>query len=443
MIGLAKCVAWCFLICNAVALTGCASYAPLALDKEARLFSRASELKGNDGKRITLATLDRLVVLNNPDLQAARAKLGIGKAQVIQAGILPNPQVDVTYPFVIAGPGLIQNVKAILLLDTKREAAQNAASEIYATILWQEWQTIGKARILFIDIVLGERAKKLIAQSRKLLQERVDIVSTAINQGNATLETLSPDLVALSDVDKLYNDLERLQLSRKHQLDALLGLAPGAELTLVALPDVPHIAPAMIRRQLATLADRRPDLVALQYGYRSEDARVREAILAQFPNLAVGVASVGTGNSVNTLVFGPHVIIDLPIFDRNQGGIALAEATREQLYREFNARISTATSEIGALLSEQALLSRQLADLEPRLKEARRIAEEAETAFKQGTLDERAYVDIEVARLTREQEKVGLQRALLEGQVGLGTLVGAGMPQIAIKPEMPPAEVVR
>jgi outer membrane protein TolC len=92
------------------------------------------------------------------------------------------------------------------------------------------------------------------------------------------------------------------------------------------------------------------------------------------------------------------------------------------------------------LLSEQALLSRQLADLEPRLKESRRIAEKTETVFKQGTFDERAYVDIEVARLAREQEKVGLQQALLEGQVGLATLVGAGMPQVVIEPEAPPAD---
>ena len=420
-------------------MAGCASYEPLALDKESRLVARASELEGVNRKLVTLPTLDRLVVLNNPDIRAARAKLGIGAAQVIQAGILPNPQADVTYPFTIAGPGVVQNVRSFLLLDTKREASQNAASEIYATLLWQEWQTIGKARLLFVDIFLGERAEKLIGQSRKFLQERFDLTNTAISQNNATLATLSPDLVALSDIDNAYDNLERLQLSRRHQLNALLGLAPGAKLALVAPPDVPRIDSPVIRKQLATLADRRPDLVALQYGYRSEDAKVRMAILSQFPNLSVGVASVGTGSSVNTLIFGPHITMELPIFDRNQGGIALEQATREQLYREFNARISAATGEIGALLSEQALLSRQLADLEPRLKEARLIAEKTAAAFAQGTLDERSYVDIEVARLTREREKIGLQQALLEGQVGLATLVGASMPQIEIEPELPPA----
>lgn len=423
-----------------VALAGCASYDRLPLRKEASLVARASDLEGASGRRITLAALDRLVVVNNPDLNAARAKLGIGAAQVLQAGILPNPQVAVTYPFFIAGPAAVQDVKSILLLPTKEEVARNAASDISATLLWQEWQTIGKARLLFVDIASGQRAEKLIAQNRKFLQDRFKLTNAAISQGNATLATLSPDLLAVGNIQRVYDDLARLQLSRQHQLDGLLGLAPDAPLALAAATDVPRIDAAAIRGQLATLADRRPDLIALQYGYRSEDAKVRQAILAQFPNLAVGVNSVGTGDTGNTLSFGPQVAFELPVFDRNQGGIALEEATREVLNREFDARITAATGEIGALLSEQALLSRQLAALEPRLKEARTIAEKTEAAFKAGAFDERAYVDIEVARLEREQEKVALQQALLEGQVGLATLVGAGLPRILIEPEPPPAD---
>jgi outer membrane protein TolC len=430
----------CVLFSAATALAGCASYERLPLNKESSLAPRASDLEGASGSRITFATLDRLVAINNPDLRAARARLGVAAAQVMQAGILPNPAVAVSYPFVIAGPGVIQNVKSILLLGTRREAAQKAASETSAALLWQEWLTIGKARLLAVDIISGERQKGLIAETRKFLQERFDLTSAAVKEGNATLATLSPDLAAVGDIQKAYDDLERLQLSRRHQLNALLGLVPGAELTLVAPAGVPSIDPPLIRRQLAALADRRPDLIALQYGYQSEDAKVREAILSQFPNLSVGINSTGTGETSATLTFGPQVTIDLPLFDRNQGAIAVEQATREQLYQEFNARLSAAAGEINALLSEQTLLSRQLAGVEPRLKEAHAIAQMADMAFKQGAFDERAYVEIEVALLAREQEKAGLQQAILEGQVGLATLTGAGMPQAAIAPEEPPAD---
>jgi outer membrane protein TolC len=348
----------------------------------------------------------------------------------------------------VAGPngtdafssGLAQDLKSILLRPTKREAAENAALEIDASLLWQEWQTIGKARLLFIDIISGDHGAKIIERTRKLLKERFDLTSAAINQGNAPLATLSPDLVAVGEVQKTYDDLERLQLSRRHQLNALLGLVPDAPLLLAGAVEAPHIDSSRIRADLAALADRRPDLVALQYGYRSEDAKLRQAVLSQFPNVSIGLAGGRDSNAIYSI--GPQATFELPIFDRNEGAIARERATREELNLEFQARLTAAAGEVGALLSEQALLSRQLAAIEPRLKEARAIAANSETAFERGLLEERSYVDTQVAQFALEQEKVGLQQALLEGQVLMATLIGAGMPKIAIAPESPPVDVL-
>ena len=429
-------------------LAGCASYRPEPLDRTPNLAARASDLIGGGGRPIALPDLDRLVLRNNPDLRAAREKLGVAAAQVIEADLLPNPQIGVSYPFYLAGPGgsdafsvsIAQDLRSILLRPTKLEIAGSAAAAINASLLWQEWQTLGKARLLFVDIVSGERAEKALQRNRKFLQERFDLTSAAIKQGNAPLATLSPDLVALGDIEKSYDDLERLQLSRRHQLNALLGLAPDAPLPLAGASEIPHIDAQRVRRDLANLADRRPDLIALQYGYRSEDAKLRQAILSQFPNLVIGL--VGGRDSSSIYSFGPQASFELPVFNRNEGAIALEQATREALNREFNARLTAAAGEIGALQSEQALLARQLAGIEPRLKEARLIAGMAEAAFKQGLFDERAYVDTQVAQLMREEEKIGVQQALLDGQVELATLIGAGMPQASIAPEPPPADML-
>jgi outer membrane protein TolC len=429
-------------------LAGCASYRPEPLDRASNLAGHASDLAGASDRPVTLAELDRLVLRNNPDLRAARAKLGVAGAQLIEADLLPNPQIGFSYPFFLAGPNgsdafsvsVAQDLRSILLRPTKIEAAGAAAAAINASLIWQEWQTLGKARLLFVDIASGERLEKALARNRKFLQERFDLTSAAINQGNAPLANLSPDLVAVGDAAKGYDDLERLQLSRRHQLNALLGLEPDAPLRLAGASETPHVDAARIRRDLASLADRRPDLVALQYGYRSKDAKLRQAILSQFPNLAIGL--VGGRDSSAIYSFGPQASFELPAFNRNEGAIAIEQATREELNREFNARLTAAAGEIAALQSEQALLARQLAGVEPRLKEARLIAAKAEAAFKQGLFDERAYVDTEVAQLNREAEKIGLQQALLDGQVELATLTGAGMPQVSIGPEPPPTDML-
>ena len=177
-----------------------------------------------------------------------------------------------------------------------------------------------------------------------------------------------------------------------------------------------------------------------QYCTFPVDPQSVSKILSQFPNIQAGLFA-GQDTS-DILSIGPQVTTEIPIFDRNQGGVALETATREQLHREFKARIIAAKGEIRALLSEQAQIADQLAGLKPRLQEARRIAETTENAFKNGTFDERAYVDIETARLAREQEKVSLVQTQLDGQVALATLVGAGFPTVTIPPEPTPADPI-
>ena len=184
---------------------------------------------------------------------------------------------------------------------------------------------------------------------------------------------------------------------------------------------------------LPTLPNRRPDLTALQLGYRAADARVRAAILGQFPNLTFGVTG-GSDNS-NVRNVGPQITLELPIFDRNQGNIAIERATREQLHAEYAARLAAANGQVRAALSEIALLQRQLASVRAELPALERAAAQAQSAFDTAAIDDRAYVDLVSARYAKEQELVLLEQSLLDQQVALATLTGAGLPQVALPPE--------
>jgi len=449
---------WHLAACSALALAGCASYEPQPLDPTPNLApalsalaqTKLTEAKLTEPKRgaLTIADLDRLVLANNPDLRAIRTRLGLAGAQIIEAGILPNPQVSFSYPFFVSGPegvdafssGLSQDLKSIILRPTKLEAAQNAAAEIDASVLWQEWQTIGKARLLFVAITCGERAQRLLGRTRTLLKERFDRASKSVEQGNATLATLAPDIAAVSDIQKLHDDLERLQLIRRHQLNALLGLAPDAPLPLAGGAKPPQLDALHVRKSLDTLADRRPDLIALQYGYRSQDAKLRAAILDQFPKVSIGVAGSKDNNSIYSV--GPTISFELPVFDRRQGSVARENATRDTLHAEYSARLTAARGEVDALLSEQALARRQLAAIETRLKVAKTIASQSDAAYHQNLLDERAYVETQVSHFTIERQRIEVQQVILEGQASLSILTGAGLPKVAISPEPPPSGVI-
>ena len=59
----------------------------------------------------------------------------------------------------------------------------------------------------------------------------------------------------------------------------------------------------VVMRALEDLANRRPDLIALQLGYRSQDEKFRGAIVGQFPALTFGPSYSRDTSDVRS--FGP------------------------------------------------------------------------------------------------------------------------------------------
>ena len=423
------------------ALTGCATYRPLPLPAQSGLAPSVAALR-HPGlvlpARLSLRDVAVLAVENDPDLRAARARLGVAQAEVLAAGVLPNPSLSAGLTPVIGGPGtttgwnvgLSQDLRSLVTLQARTRAARAASGGVNASLLWQEWQVIGQARLLAVDLIEGARRHRLLDEARGLLARRYATTRQAVAEGNASLAVVSPDLAALTAIERQIDTLDQLQQARRHQLAALLGLRPGAALPLAARPDLPPVPAARVRALLGGIAERRPDLIALQLGYRAADAQLRAAVLAQFPRLTVGFTGGSDTGGVRS--FGPQVTLDLPVFDRNQGPIALARATRRQLRAAYAARLDAAVGTVRAMLADSALLRRQLRHASHRLTETRRVARAAAAAFRAGNLTERAYVDFITARIDTAQQVLGLQQSLLEQQVAMATLVGAGMPRVVL-----------
>ncbi len=421
------------------ALAGCASYSALPLDKEARPKDTAEQLRHETPlpARLGVDDIAMLALLNNPDLVAARTQHGVAQAQLLSAGILPNPSLSASYGFLLGGPGtmgalaagLSQDLKSLVTLSAKKGAARQAARAVDASLLWQEWQTIGKARLQAVDLIEGERQRRLLGQNLALLQDRLERSRQALAQGDNTLAALVPELTAAADARKQLDDLERQQETRRRDLDAFLGLSPQVTLPLDENISLPAIDAEAVTQSLPGLVDRRPDLVALQLGYGSQEEKVRGAVLAQFPLFSLGVSGGHDTSDVRTL--GPQITMDLPIFDRNQGNIALERATRQQLHDEFSLRLATARSEVQALLADQDLLQRQYTAKQAQLAELDHTAQNADSAFRSGDLDERSYIDLITARNAKQQEILTMEQSLLQQQVAIATLIGAGMPPVS------------
>jgi outer membrane protein TolC len=440
----------CAAVWIGAALSGCATYEPLPLDTASHLKHRLADLDhaGVDiGRPLSVDDVTLLAVRNNPDLVAARFQRGVAQAQVLLAGILPNPSISASYQFLIPGAAavaagafadavtasVVQDIQKSILVVEKVRAAKADALQVDASLLWQEWQLIGKARLLAVDIIEKEKQRQVLAENYDILMERFNRGNRALAEGNTTLATVSPDLTAAAEIRKSIDDLVRDITTNRHDLNALLGLSPDVPLKLISDLKIPKIDPAYIRKLLPGLPNRRPDLIALQLGYRSEEAKVRGAIVGQFPSLVIGPSY--SGDTSNVISVGPQITMDLPIFDRNQGNIAVERATRQQLHAEFVARISAANGEVLATLADQQLIMRQIAQQKTELELVQKFASQAERALRERNLEERAYVDLVTASYTKQVAILNLEQLLVEEQVSIATLIGAGMPQATLPPD--------
>lgn len=103
-------------------LTGCAGYSAQPLAPQADLAPSVAALdRTRPGappipadKALTLAEVAFLAVRNSPDLRAVRAQRGVSQAQVIEAGLLPDPVLSGSYGVLLGGPGIADAIGATL-----------------------------------------------------------------------------------------------------------------------------------------------------------------------------------------------------------------------------------------------------------------------------------------------------------------------------------------
>ena len=100
----------------------------------------------------------------------------------------------------------------------------------------------------------------------------------------------------------------------------LLGLPTDSQIRLSKNLHLPARIILPNRSLIDGLEQRRLDLLALRYGYDSQEAAVRAVVLEQFPKITVGPTINRDTDNIRTTGFS--LSIELPIFNRGQGKIA-------------------------------------------------------------------------------------------------------------------------
>ena len=427
-------------------LAGCATYHPRPLpvapdlSNAPQLIVPASQFQlpglaphaiSQDGLDQTTVVL--LAVCNDPDLKAARLQAGIARAQMLQAGLLPNPTLRAGYAQSIrnygGALGLTEDLQELITRGATRAAASAARRQVHLNILWQEWQVAAQADQAFIQARANAQQIPLLRAKERLLAGLYRSDRRAMQRGDVISTAVSADLVRLSGAQDALRQLQIAQNQTMHQLKDLLGLNPEARLQLrgspVASPSPAGslLSSAQFHSALAALPHRRADLLALQAGYQSQEASLRKAILMQFPALSAGVNfERDPVEGVNS--FGPAANLSLPVFNHNQGQIAIQRATRAYLWQTYQARLDAAENQAHELWRTNHLLAAQLRALHTTLPLLKERAREARKSLQQNHLDAAAYITLEESYLAKQQEAVQLQASLAASRASLRILLG-------------------
>jgi len=330
------------------------------------------------GQKLTPNALAVIAVLENPDLKAMRAKAGVGDAQAFAARLLPDPSAQIGFDKILSGPDTLNGLAGQLGFDLSALRTRNATArgaeatrrQIRLDLAWAEWQTAGAARLQGVRILALAQQFALAKASAASAGDLLLRSQRAAGRGDIAGSDTDTRRLAMLDAGDRLRTTERDLTAAKLELNRLLGLPPTVVLSLAPPPEPP--VPPSAETLVAEALDRRLDLQALRAGYDSAEADVRKAILDQFPNLSLTLA--GARDTAGNWTAGPQLGFTLPLWNRNRGGIAVAEAGRAQLRAEYDARLFQTRADIFAAIKGLATIRRQQADLRAAMPALERFA---------------------------------------------------------------------
>lgn len=445
-------------ILSLAVLGGCTAYHPLALDTSPRLASSLRSLRTSadasglpipkawtrqaidvsDGLNETEAVV--LAILNSPRLEADRTQIAEAKAKLYAAGLLPDPRFKTSFDFPTSrNPafttgenfGLGIDLQQILTRNARRDVAAEAATATYLHVLWQEWQVIQRTRMLWRRALIQQKQIDVLQKQFRQANTTWKEIHHALPQGSASLGQEGLALAPMMDAQAAVKEVKRQFNNTMHDLHLLLGVDPSVPLVLAGPKDIATLIRTPMEGEalqvlLNGIGKHRPDLLALQAGYRSQENKVREQILKQFPSFSIGANRLRDTGGVWTL--GPFIHLDLPLFNGNRGKIAMVRATRTRLREEFHYRLTSAYVQASKIAADQRLAFREWQALSARMPELEITEKRLSYALASGETDILTFTTLRTAYFKQQAKLLNLEQVLLEQNVALEMLTGTLIP---------------
>ncbi|SEC41037.1 TolC family protein [Terriglobus roseus] len=287
---------------------------------------------------LTLQQLEDLATANNPTLKQAAALRQRSQAQARQAALPPNPTVGYSGEHIRGGSygggeqGAFVQQDIVLggKLGLRREVYQQAAKADAIGIEQQAIRVRADVQRVFYQALAAQSAVSVRKQLMSVALDTIESIHTLANLGQADAPDVLQAEVEAEQTKIDYVDAQRDYLQRFHMLAALCGQnsIPLAKLTgdLESIPDL------NADQAVAKLLANSPDVQRAQQEVAVAEAQRTSAKREPVPDLKVQAGLWNSGDQLSdpTKRAGwmgfAQVGVELPLWNRNQGNKAAAEA---------------------------------------------------------------------------------------------------------------------
>src|SRR5262245_9567620 len=363
-------------------------------------------------------TLDAAVaeaLKSNLGLSARRLGVTIAAANVVTAGLRPNPvlslaadQLDLLgtgfNAFNNAGPPQYgarvdflfeRGQKRALRLDVAREDEAIAEAELRDAIR----SLTLEVRRAFVDLQLATENLTLAREHSASLDEIVKLNTARVHGGDlAEVELLRSRIAALQS-QQIVRAAEIQVRAARRALEQVLGRPPGAISVEIENVDRPAPITESLPDLLAHAHRIRPDLRSAQLTQARSQAEIRRQLALGAVDWTLGAGVLrqdgvaGRGNSLGFFMSTP-----LPVFDRNQGNTARAREESRQVDFRLQQLQQAIDSDVDIAAATYASAERTLRTVESEmLTEARDVRTITNYAYRRGEATLLEFLDAQRA----------------------------------------------
>ncbi len=299
-----------------------------------------------NGSELTMEHAVEGALHRNRDVIAARLEIEAAQVDRITAGLYWNPVFQYSVSNISIGqanpqddkhlqPGTLSQLVHTLAVSEVIDVWAKRQARIRAADLGIEQrrlriedalrEIVYVVRGAFLDVVREQLENELRRDMKKHHDETVRLSRARVAAGEiAPFEGQKIELEGLKYQNALIDSELGLDLARE-RLAALLGLPTAAQLPGAAVVTATPRTPPTLAPLVARALEDRPDLRAAKKGQIVTDAMISAAQREAYPDISVGLAythSEFTASGDNANALGLSVSLPLPIFDKNQAGIA-------------------------------------------------------------------------------------------------------------------------